>query len=136
MLKKKRPILLPGGKVLVAGGEDVNGVSQVLAEIYNPSTGKWTTTGRLHTARQDHTAVPLSNGKVLVAGGSLVTAANNFVLASAELFNPGTGLWSTTGNMKKARTGHTATILTDGLVLAAGGSGVSGELASSEFYTP
>jgi hypothetical protein len=102
-----------------------------------PSTGKWIVTGSLHTARQEYTAVLLGNGNVLVAGGTTVTAnPNPAFLASAELYNPTTGVWSNTGSMKNARAGHTATLLANGLVLAAAGSNAVNELNSAELYTP
>ena len=47
--------LLPNGKVLVAGGMTAATFSSS-AELYDPASGTWTTTGSLDTARVDHTA--------------------------------------------------------------------------------
>ena len=51
------------------------------AELYDPAIGTWSPTGSLDTGRVDHTATLLSNGKVLVAGGS----SGSIYFASAEL---------------------------------------------------
>jgi hypothetical protein len=59
----------------------------------------------------------LTNGMVLVAGGYSGTGA----LASAELYNPTAGTWAYTGSLNTARYYHTATLLTNGWVLVAGG---------------
>ena len=65
--------LLPNGQVLVAGGTtNLNSSSASYlssTEIYNPINGTWTVTNALNTAREDHTATLLPNGKVLIAGG-------------------------------------------------------------------
>ncbi len=74
----------------------------------------------------------LPNGKVLVAGG-LATAA---YLASAELYDPANGSWTTTGSLATARDYHTATLLPNGKVLVAGGYNGSSYLASAELYDP
>lgn len=124
---------LGDGRVLVAGGLGLySGSYLASAEIYNPQSGTWTTTpGSLGTARSEHTATLLGNGKVLVAGGG-----NGYYLASAELFNPTTQTWTTAGSMSNARGRHTATPLGGNTVLVAGGTNDNtGYLASAEMYT-
>jgi uncharacterized delta-60 repeat protein len=112
--------LLPNGKVLVAGGQ-INGGATNTAELYDPATGTWTATGPLITARLEHTATLLRNGKVLVAGGVTGKPPRHSYLASAELYDPATGIWTATGAMHVQRCVHTATLLVNGKVLVAGG---------------
>src|SRR5438270_826302 len=88
--------LLPNGKILIVGGIFSNGLSQgelSSAELYDPATGMWTITGNLNTARADHIAMLLPNGKVLVAGGA-INCGNYCSIHSAELYDPATGSWS------------------------------------------
>ena len=92
----------------------------------------WTPTGSLTTARWQHTATLLPDGRVLVAGGQSDTGP----LASAELYDPATGAWTATGNLTAARIYHTATLLPDGRVLVVGGWNPSASLASAEVYDP
>ena len=86
--------------------------------------------------REEHTAVLLANGNVLVSGGNKKTLTTQTPLASAELYNPATGKWSATGSMSSARAGHTSTVLHNGNVVNAGGSDAVNELNSAELYTP
>jgi len=135
--------LLPNGLVLVAGGDNNSGTLSS-AELYDSATGTWTNTGSLDIARVDHTSTLLPDGLVLVAGGEIFVGTNGSVLASAELYDPATGTWTNTGSLNTARTGHTATLLPNGLVLVAGGTdlptdgyGSSGDmLTSAELYDP
>jgi hypothetical protein len=46
------------------------------------------------------------------------------------------GTWSSTGTMRSARDGHTATLLPNGKVLVAGGTNNGVALASAELYSP
>jgi hypothetical protein len=125
--------LLNNGEVLVAGGENSNAVAPFIstAELYNSSTGKWSSTGSLNTGRYNHTATLLNNGEVLIAGGGAH-------LASAELFNPSTGKFSVTGSLNTGRTDHATVLLTDGEALAMGGyagsGGNIGYLSSAELF--
>ena len=77
----------------------------------------------------------LPSGQVLVAGGA--TSSDTFSTASAELYDPATGLFRATGAMATDRVYHTATLLPSRQVLVAGGDGAGGNsLASAELYTP
>jgi N-acetylneuraminic acid mutarotase len=119
--------LLPDGKVLVAGGSDNHSFLN-RAELYDAAAGTWSITRNLNTARVDHTATLLPNGKVLVAGGFFNDCSSGCsALNSAELYDPATGTWSTTGNLNSAPKSHTATLLPNGKVLVAADTG-SGEL--------
>ena len=127
--------LLQNGEVLVAGG-DANGSGGsplASAELYHPSTGTWTATGSMTTAREEQTATLLPNGEVLVAGGVGLFPGGAGLLASAELYDPSTGAWTATGSMTTARDRQTATLLQNGKVLVAGGGGGG---ASAELYDP
>ena len=72
------------------------------------------------TARGGHTATLLPDGKVLVVGGRYAAVAIDG-LASAELYDPGSGRWTATGSMAEARGAFAATRLPDGRVLVVGG---------------
>jgi len=135
---KHTATLLPNGKVLVAGGAIRIFPGDLInsAELYDPATGTWSSTGNLNSIRYGHTATLLPNGKVLVTGGS--TSPNNGVdLDSAELYDPATGRWSLTGNLKTARTTHTATLLPSGQVLVVGVRCCDATaIKSAELYDP
>src|SRR5262245_10543522 len=100
------------------------------------SAGAFSATGNMKTARSDHTATLLANGKVLVAGGCCGPPFLSAPLNSAELYDPATGTWSSTANLNIARAYHTATLLPNGKVLVAGGDINRGDLDSAELYDP
>jgi hypothetical protein len=83
-------------------------------------------------SRSGHTATLLSDGRVLVAGGT--TEATH----SAELFVPTSSNFApTTGGMVYPRTGHCAGLLPNGKVLIAGGGDSKGTLfKTAEVFDP
>ena len=78
-----------------------------------------------------HTATLLNDGRVLVIGGHGVHG----IRATAELFDPSTGIWSPAGRMARPRARHTTTLLDNGRVLVVGGV-MSGNATVTEIYDP
>jgi N-acetylneuraminic acid mutarotase len=134
---------LPNGMVVVTGGFggatstlESGGAPLSSAELYNPTTGKWTATGSMTTPRMNHTATLLPSGKVLVAGGYTGTATT----ASAEVYDPSSGTWSAAASMSTPRQSQQAVLLSNGTALIVGGlndssSAVIG-VATAEGYNP
>ena len=104
--------LLTDGRVLIVG----NGATS--PELYDPATGKFTSTGVAAKDGNFATATRLADGRILFVGGN----DNTTSFASAQLYDPATGKFSPTGSLITGRMGHTATLLADGRVLIAGGS--------------
>lgn len=90
-------------------------------------------TGSLSTARSEHTATLLPNGKVLVTGGY---GADGSAIPNSELYDSAAGIWAVTGSLSAARYGHTATLLPNGKVLVTGGLRAGSLASSSELYDP
>lgn len=76
--------VLPTGQVLITGGVTTGGSILASAELYNPTTGTFSPTGSMATARLDYFESLLSTGKILVAGGYNSSGSLN----SAELYTP------------------------------------------------
>jgi hypothetical protein len=95
--------LLSDSRVLVAGGETSDGqASRATAELYDPKTGTFTATGPMATPRSGHTATLLADGRVLLAGGSDRGLMSWPSVTSAELYDPKTGAFASTGTLSPA----------------------------------
>lgn len=127
-------VALADGKILVTGGENLTTwLGQT--EIFDPTTGIWSSTGALATARSRLSAVKLNNGKVLATGGA--TSGSTSAKVNADLYDPATGLWTATGNLITGRYNHTETLLSDGKVLVTGGiTATPAVSATAEIYDP
>jgi Galactose oxidase, central domain/Kelch motif len=124
--------LLGNGKVLMAGGiNNTQGGTLGTAEVYDPNLGTFTAvTGQMPQGDgvAGHTATLLATGNVLIAGGfnSFVTGGKTVLAVvnsvnTALLYDPTTGLFTTTGNLVDFPAMHSATLLAGGNVLIAGG---------------
>ncbi|HKE21397.1 MAG TPA: hypothetical protein VKB88_03345 [Bryobacteraceae bacterium] len=110
------------------------------ALLFDLSSGKFTPTSRpMNYARQGTAGTSLADGSVLITGGygQECTAP-----PGAEVYDPVSDSFLTTGAMTAYRDSYTATLLKDGSVLVTGGIGclvVAGsftQLASAELYHP
>jgi hypothetical protein len=140
-------VTLANGKVLIAGGLDGEVIVNN-ARLYDPAERKFLRTGSMTSERMKHVATLLSNGQVLVTGGIKTTQgrrANPWpsppvlqsVVATAEIYDPEHSTFSRLPDMTTPRVGHTATLLSNGEVLIAGGMrGSFIGLSAAELYRP
>ena len=135
-------ILLNSGKVLIAGGESYaqGGLGRLViatAAIYDPFSGAWTSVPDMSTPRDHAPAVLMSDGTVLVAGGSPGGCCGG--QSTAERFDPNALAWTSTANMTTGRDGPGASAIFNGeAVLISGGysccSDPNPTRASSEYF--
>lgn len=118
-------------------------------ELFNPSAPQWTTFGAPPCQCGGGGAL-LSNGQVLVAGGTVDVEISGAperriqaeTIQTAVLWNPTTQAWTSTGSLVVSTTGQTMTTLANGQVLAAGGETFDKSsqrlvpIANAELYTP
>jgi hypothetical protein len=126
--------VLPTGEVLVTGGHGGGGVLGS-TELYDPDTNTFSAGQKLKQARQSHSAPLLPNGLILISGGNNNTSDDwdiqtNF-LSSAELYNPATHTFTTTGSKTNATCNGNPMLLWTGKFLFAGGG-----TNEAELYTP
>jgi len=126
-------VVLKNGKVLVTGGvsgsvtvsnTSLSNVASIAnAELYDPSQNTWTALANMAAGRTAHTATLMSNGNVIIAGGTsgpvLTTKSTN----SVQEFNATSNTWKALNALKVARAGHGAALTADGLLVLFGGVG-------------
>ena len=136
---------LINGQVLFAGGAPIGRIAD--AELYDPATRTFMSTGSMASRRVWHSLTLLPTGMVLAAGGETESCSGSGcwfagTLATAELYDPASVAFVATGSMTVARESHSATVLGNGNVLIAGGvsyGGIgiyNGASASAELYSP
>ena len=117
-------VVLQNGNVLVAVGSANGGGVLSSAELSTTTTGLWTPTGSMFTARNNNTATLLQDGRVLVVGGH---NASGVALASAEIYTPQVS-WSSSNPAVAtvAQTGLVTAVGTGTTSITASSGGVSG----------
>ena len=120
-------VRLKDGKVLVAGGLSGGQFPfhkvEATAEVYDPLTGRFTLTGEMSVPRYKQGAALLSDGKVMIAGGSNEDGRQS-KYSSTEIFDPQMNAFQPGPRMKFLRYKLLSgvTTLSDGRVLVAGGA--------------
>jgi hypothetical protein len=102
---------LSDGRVLIAGGLVPDATDpQVVpdptstAEVFDPATGTFTAVGSMAEARYLHAASLLPDDTVLIAaGGHDLLDGVPVAAADAEIFEPSTGTFRSTGSLDRAR---------------------------------
>lgn len=125
---------LANGQVIAAGGLDRKSFGFPAihrAELYDPATQRWTATGSMHAARWSLDAITLTDGRALFAGGSAAFTPAP-ALATAEVYDPTTGMFTLTKNtLSVGRQGFGISLLLGGQVLLAGGNTAGNNLGGS-----
>jgi large repetitive protein len=133
--------LLQTGDVLLTGGEiGWSGyfpiVSQT-AEVRISSSGLSQPTGSMAFGREEHAAALLKDGRVLITGGVIPAGISWQAVAEAEIYDPVSRTFAPVGSMHVARAFHTATLLSNGKVLIAGGGyGNESNGRTAEIFDP
>jgi len=132
-------VLLGNGKILIVGNQ-INSAEQ--SHLFTEATHAWSATVNQPVLNRFSAAmILLPNGKVLYSGG-YDGHADGTTYNSAELFDPVSSTWSSTGPMAAQRFGHSLTLLVTGpnagKVLVTGGGRRIGLTAETrcELYDP
>jgi hypothetical protein len=133
-------------RVLIAGGFTTGGAGLASAELYEPLSRTFAATGSMSVPRGNLRATRLSatnKASILISGG-LPSQSSTNPHATLELYDPDTGFFGPVKNggsdvvfpsvpINQGRSLHTATLLSDGVVLLAGGAIDLNQPSSSAF---
>jgi hypothetical protein len=111
----------------------VRTISAASSTAASSNAGSLTAATPMLQPRSGHTATLLPDGNVLIEGGM---RRNQDFCKSAELYDPATGKFQPTGEMRLGRVGHVAVLLQSGKVLVAGGWVGHDTTDEAELYDP
>ena len=95
--------------------------------LHEPGSGDF-----LYGPRAHHTATVLSDGRILIAGGS----QGSRLLPECEVYDPERGQFHATAPLNFPRTGHTAVTVAGGRIVLAGGFDGKSLLDTIEVFVP
>ena len=115
-------ILLKDGRVMAIGGITGLPSSGPIAEVFDPDREVWSPAGSATQPVLHYGAATtiLKDGRVLMTGGASQSPMGD-ALPDGFVYDPRTDRWIPTNPMGQGRVHHTASLLSDGRVLVAGG---------------
>jgi len=124
--------------LIVAGGSTCNspGCPTATTELYDNGSFYQLGVYNMTVPRFNQSATLLTNGQVFLAGGFDSCASSCVSDATTEIVNPVGYTFTTSQALTTGRSGHTATLLTDGSVLLIGGINNGATLATTDLYQP
>ena len=127
------------GQVMKLGGGSIGTAFAELIDM-TQATPSWRVVDAMEFPRRRPDLVILPDGSLLAIGGSIEGQSSpECAMHAAEVWDPGTELWTTWASMARPRIYHsTALLLPDGRLLVAGGenSHVSGGERNYEIFSP
>jgi hypothetical protein len=130
--------LLPDGRVLVVGygSWDVGDPwDHIVAQVWDPESGTFSPAGSLAQERDYFSTTAVPDGRVLIVGGCIGMECQGGPVASAEIWDPENSTFIPAGSLAEVWLDPTATLLSDGRVLIAGGIG-DGPTDTAEVWAP
>jgi hypothetical protein len=123
----------PWGQAVVAPGATSCTVRVTWEGVAYPAVvdPAWQMTTAMKDARVFHRATVLSDGTVLVTGGQ---GEHTNALASTEIYNPTTDVWTSMSSMNTGRNRHTASVVPQGVLVAGGVDDGGATTTSVEIY--
>ena len=139
-------VLIATVLLAACGGESVAPAAKALEESGSAPVrkaapfvpGRFTYSGTLTHERLNHTAVLLTDGRVMAFGGRGRATGNwnLFYYDHVDIYDPTTGEWTLSCCMTIGRLEPTATLLGNTKVLVVGGRSGSEAVAAAELYDP
>src|SRR5207245_965909 len=107
---------LPGGKILVASGQNTTTTTTPTTDVYDPATNTFSAGATMNDARVLGGMVRLSDGRLLAAAGAGGSSGGLSISSTSEVYTPSTNSWSLAGSLPASLIGFTMTALPNGQV--------------------
>jgi N-acetylneuraminic acid mutarotase len=128
-----------GNLIYVVGGMDTDGASLDTVSVFNINTGTWSSVASMST-RRDNPGSAVLNGDLYIFGGRTRNADGTIVantLNTVEMFDPGTGTWTSRAPMPTGRRTMVVGVLNGRALVIGGERKVDGTAFSeNEEYDP